>query len=905
MKNFILILTLITGITMSQEKHYGFEFVKESGGIQEYKMTSNGLTVLLKEDHSAPVATFMVTYNVGSRNEAIGYTGSTHLLEHLMFKGSRKFNTDKGNSVFQLLQSLGARMNATTWLDRTNYFETVPSEHLETAIEIEADRMRNAYIKEEDRQSEMTVVRNEFERGQNSPFGVLDEHIWAMAYMAHPYHHSTIGWKSDIEGVSIERLKEFYDTFYWPNNATATIVGDFQKTEALAMVKKHFGRIMKSRNEIPGVYTEEPEQEGQRRVVLKRAGQQGVVGVAHKTPSATHEDAPAFIVLSSILSSGKNSRFYKKITDEGLTTSVFIWDSLFRDPGLFAVYANLTPGTDHKTVEDIIMSEYEEIKQNGVTKEEVDKAKAQLVANMKFRQDGSYMVAGSLNEAIASGDWTLYTTYEERVSAVTAEDIQSVVEKYFLEDLSTVGHFVPKSSGAQGARRGPSSATELAEMKKKYFSTAEDKQEGLLLAQIEDSEPVSGIRLLTLKRGSGVVTFSGSFLGGDVYAPSTNPRVPDVVVSMLDQGTTKSSKFEISNKLENVGARLSFSNGKARVGFGGKSLSEDMSLVIGLLAEQLRLPAFDSEELEKTKSRLITGYKKSKESTRGNALNSMLKNFYPSGHQNAADDPEVSIQHIENITTGALKKYHEEAYGTGSMVFVAVGDVSHDELSNLLKESFGDWKTSPLSDKKEEKRGSRSGGKTYVTMEDNTSTDFLVGIPVGITRDHPDYRPLYIASYILGGNFSGRLMQTVRVKEGLTYGIRSSMSGFSNDNDGYWYVGGTFAPQLLSKGESSTLREIKKWAKDGVTQKELDIAKTTLTGSYRVGFDTTGGLAGGILSAVVDWGDLSYVDNQPDKINAVTLDEVNNAIKTYISVEDLYQVAAGSVDENGEPLEKE
>ncbi|SVA02738.1 uncharacterized protein METZ01_LOCUS55592, partial [marine metagenome] len=240
------------GTIMTQEKNstqlpYGFEHTKESGGIQEYKMTNNELTVLLKEDHSAPVATFMVTYSVGSRNEAIGYTGSTHLLEHLMFKGSRKFNTDKGNSVFQLLQSLGSRMNATTWLDRTNYFETMPSEHLEIAIEIEADRMRNAFIKEEDRQAEMTVVRNEFERGQNNPFGVLDEHIWATAYLAHPYHHSTIGWKADIENVSIERLKKFYDTFYWPNNATVTIVGDFETNEALALVKKHFGRIPKSR----------------------------------------------------------------------------------------------------------------------------------------------------------------------------------------------------------------------------------------------------------------------------------------------------------------------------------------------------------------------------------------------------------------------------------------------------------------------------------------------------------------------------------------------------------------------------------------------------------------------------------------------------------------------------------
>ena len=236
MKKLILTL-LFMGAVMSQEKFYGFEFVKESGGIKEYTMTSNGLRVLLKQDNTAPVATFMVTYEVGSRNEAIGYTGSTHLLEHLMFKGSRKFNTKKGNSVFQTLQSLGARMNATTWLDRTNYFAVLPSEH-------------------------------EFERGQNSPSGVLDENIWATAYQAHPYQHSTIGWKADIENVSIERLREFYDTFYWPNNATAIAIGDFSEKDALAMIKKHFGKIRKSTKPIPEVYTTEPEQEGIRPVTL-------------------------------------------------------------------------------------------------------------------------------------------------------------------------------------------------------------------------------------------------------------------------------------------------------------------------------------------------------------------------------------------------------------------------------------------------------------------------------------------------------------------------------------------------------------------------------------------------------------------------------------------------------------
>ena len=692
MKKLILTL-LFMGATMSQEKFYGFEFVKESGGIKEYTMTSNGLRVLLKQDNTAPVATFMVTYEVGSRNEAIGYTGSTHLLEHLMFKGSRKFNTKKGNSVFQTLQSLGARMNATTWLDRTNYFAVLPSEHLETLIEIEADRMRNAYIKEEDRQSEMTVVRNEFERGQNSPSGVLDENIWATAYQAHPYHHSTIGWKEDIENVSIERLREFYDTFYWPNNATAIAIGDFTEKEALSMIKKHFGKIRKSTKPIPEVYTAEPKQEGIRTITLKRAGQQGIVGVAHKTPAATHPDAPAFMVLSSILSSGKNSRFYKNITDKGLTTSVYIWDSLFRDPGLFTVYANLSPDVNHKTVEKAVVDEYEKIKKDGVSDEEVKNAQTQLIASMKFRQDGSYAIASGLNEAIASGDWTLYTTYDEKIGSVTKEDVQRIVKEYFKEDLSTIGYFIPLGAGGQNKKLA-TSAKDLEKMKLKHYS----EEEELLSSKVVDSEPVEGIRLLTLKRGSGVVTLTGSMLGGDIYA-SGNARTADMVAAMLDQGTTNMTKFEISAKLESAGARLGFFNGQARVGFSGKFLSEDTKMVFDLLADQLKNPLFAEEDLNKVKKRQVANYKRSKESTRGNATNNMLKAFYGTSHQNSPTDPDKAIKEIKKITPKNLKDFHLKNYGAGTMVIVAVGDVDHNSLESLIKEGFGGWKKSPLKEK--------------------------------------------------------------------------------------------------------------------------------------------------------------------------------------------------------------
>ena len=423
----------------------GFKFVKSSGGIEEYTLQKNDLTVLVLEDHSAPVATFMVTYHVGSRNEAIGYTGSTHLLEHLMFKGSRNFNKEKGTAIWTELQNIGAQINATTWNDRTNYFEVVPSEHIEKAIAIEADRMRFAFLRDEDRQPEMTVVRNEYERGENSPFDVLDKNIWATAYLAHPYHHSTIGWRSDIENISTERLQEFYHTYYWPNNATATIIGDFNKGEALALIKNYFGEHNASKNNIPEMYTEEPEQEGPRRTAVKRAGQTGVVGVGHKTQEGLHEDTYAFQLLGKILSEGKTSRFYKTIVDRGLATSLMMYDFPLKDNGMFITYIFLTPDTDHQTVEDIVLEEYKKIINGGVTKEEIARAKAQTRASVAFSRDGSYAVASALNEAIAIGDWTFYTTFMDHIEKVSTKDIQRVAKKYLVEEKSTTGWFIPKT----------------------------------------------------------------------------------------------------------------------------------------------------------------------------------------------------------------------------------------------------------------------------------------------------------------------------------------------------------------------------------------------------------------------------------------------------------------------------
>jgi zinc protease len=432
----------------SPAKVDGFSFVKTVGAISEYKLDANGLQVLLLPDHSAPVITFMVTYRVGSRNEVTGTTGATHLLEHLMFKGSKNFNREKGNKLDQVLDPIGATNNATTWVDRTNYHETFGSEHLPQIVEIESDRMRGLLLRDEDRKPEMTVVRNEFERGENSPFQALIKEVTQAAYVAHPYHHSTIGWRSDIEKVSIEKLREFYDTFYWPDNATVTVVGDFDPANALSLVGKYYGAIPKAPHPLPQVYTEEPEQSGPRRVVVKRAGQLGVVCIGNKIPAYTHPDSPAITVLSLILTDGKNSRLFKAITDQSLSTGVSGFPFPTHDPSLHFTFIPLAPGATHEQVEKIALEQIEKLKSDGVTDGEVQAAIAKYLADSAYQRDGTYQIANNINTAIAVGDWTTFYTFDDAVKKVTPADVQRVAQKYFNVDQSTTGWFVPVKPNA-------------------------------------------------------------------------------------------------------------------------------------------------------------------------------------------------------------------------------------------------------------------------------------------------------------------------------------------------------------------------------------------------------------------------------------------------------------------------
>ncbi|MFZ2307898.1 MAG: pitrilysin family protein [Rhodoferax sp.] len=894
----------------------GYAHVKTAGTIDEYTLQSNGLQVLLMPEHSSPTLTFMVTYRVGSRNEVTGTTGATHILEHLMFKGSRNHTREKGNNVDQLLERTGAKYNATTWLDRTNYYANMGSEHLATVMGMEADRMRNLLLRDEDRKPEMTVVRNEFERGENSPIQALYKEIYQTAFVAHPYHHSTIGHRSDIEKVSIQKLREFYDTFYWPNNATITIIGDFDAAQALEQVKKTFGKYPRSPKPIPEMYTEEPAQNGARRTIVKRPGQLGVVAVAHKVPAATHPDFAAVQLMSAILSDGKNSRMYKAITNKNLSTGVEGELGIFHDPSMHIVFAPLAPGAKHDEVEAIIVAEIERLKKDGVTETELKAAAAKTAADAAFKLDGSFGIAGNINEYIAAGDWTLFYSLDEAAKKVTVADIQRVAQKYLIEDSSTTGWFVPTTAGAAAPVASAKAGFKDTLSDGPYYyrdprlnagtqpamAAAKDAGGGAAVADGGSKiapnarrSKIAGIDVIAYPTGvKDVVTLRASLPAGRALGAKGNPAIPVLTGMLLDQGTKTQDKFAIAEKLESVGAAISFRVGTDVLDISARSLKKDAPLVLGLIAEQLRTPAFSPEEFAKAKKQMAGGIKRSLESTDFRASDAFNRAVYPQGHPNRSVAPDDMLAAIESATLEEVLTFHLAHYGPAGMKLVLVGDLDLPALQGEINRAFSGWSGGKEVVRAAQPAPATVAGKLDVEMPGKTSVSVVMGQSSGLRYSDPDYQALRVATAILGSGFTGRLMANVRDKEGLTYGVGA---GMGNDmfNDGDWRISATFAPGLLDKGIASTQRQLKLWFDAGATPTEISQRKSNLIGEFKVNLATTGGMAGALLGAVSRGYDVSWLDEFPARVNALSNEQVNAAIKKYLKPQAMVLVKAGTL----------
>ena len=907
----LLLLLLPAALAAATPAPAGLRHVRTVAGIAEHTLEANGLTILLLEDRSAPVLTFMVTYRVGSRHEVTGTTGATHLLEHLMFKGSRNYHAGNGQAFDTLLDRIGGINNATTWLDRTNYYENIPSRHLPLVARLEADRMRHLLLREEDRQLEMTVVRNEYERDENDPAATLDKEVTAAAFLAHPYHHPTIGWRSDIEKVSIAKLREFYDTFYWPNNATVSVIGDFDSAATLALLAEVFGPIPRAPHAIPQLYTEEPAQTGPRRVLVRRPGEVGVVQIAYKTPAGRHPDQPALQVLAEILGSGKTSRFYRALVDANLAINATAGAGFFHDPHLFSTTALLAPGVTHEPVEQALRAEAARVARDGVAAEEVARARAKLRAATAYGRDGAFAIAGQLNEAIAAGDWTLYATFPTALEAVTAADVQRVAARYLIEDQSTTGWFVPPvvAPAAAGPATAPATAGPGARNYRRpgearaapanadpavAGQAAAGAGQATAVAPRARRRAVAGIDVVTVPTAiRDVVTLRAAFPGGAVGQPAGRHALADLTAALLDQGTATKDKFAVAALLEQAGATVSFSAGTHTVEVSAKCLRADLPLVLGLLAEQLRTPRFDPADFTKVQRQLAGQFRRELEDPGVRARLAFARTAFPPGHPNHSPAPEDYLADLERTTLAEVRAFHAAQYGPAGARLVAVGDVDDTALDQALATGFRDWSGGRAWTPPPPASAPATARVERLPLPDKTSVALLIGAPSGLRHRDPDHLAVATGTAVLGsGFFSARLLDIIRNREGLTYGIGAALSGDTHV-DGAWTLQGTFGPELLARGQASTVRELRRFLSAGVTEEELAAFKVTLAGSFQLGLATTDGLAGALLACLQRGYGPEWIDAYPGRVEALTAAEVNAALRRHLDPDRMITVLAG------------
>ena len=886
----------------------GIQPVRTLDGIEEYYIESNGLRILLMPSEGMPVATVMVTYQVGSRNELTGTTGAAHILEHMMFKGTEQFNSNDQSDYSSQMERIGARSNATTWFDRTNYYATMPSKHVPMAIELEADRMRNLLIRDNDLASELTVVRNEYERGENSPVRTLVKELFATAFVAHPYSHPTIGWESDIKSTSVEKLRKFYNTYYWPENAVLTVIGGFDKVETLQAIATHCSVIPKSPYKIPSIDTAEPEQLGPRRLTIERAGQVGVVMVGFKVPEGSHEDWASISLLEQVLGADKTGRLYRALEDKGKASATFTFGPQLHDPGLFIFGAFLTPDSSHKEVESILWKEIEALISAGVDETELQRAKSVIKASTVYGRDGSYAVADQINEAIAMGDWTGYMQHPKAIQEVSAKSIQAVASKYFIKKSSTTGWFVPKVintlSTLPNSAPGPNYLRDpdvLEIINGGIQANKEISPHSVVnFSSQMRSAMIGNIELITIDMPiDNVVSFVGSIAAGQSANPTGAPMRSSLTAAMLDKGTTNQDRFKVAERLDTLGADIGFIAGDHSLRFSGKFLRADAGSVLELLADQLRNPAFDPDVLETFKSRQEAALLQSIDSPDYRSDAQLSRLLYPSNHINYSTPIDALVADMRNTTVDDLINFHKTHYGSKSMRLVFAGDIDFDQLKAAVGNAFDGWNIGSEYHQSDTAQLDNNVRSERIHLKDKSSVAVRIGYNTGLRRTDDDYLPFMVGNYILGGSFHSRLMSEIRKNQGLTYDIRTRHQG-DILTTGNWILAASFSPSILEEGLRATHQVINQWHDQGVTEAEVQSAIATLTGSYLVGLSTTGRVAAQVHSFMQRGLPPEYIDKYPLLIASLTSDKVGSSIDQYFNPNKLTEVIAGSLDKTSE-----
>jgi zinc protease len=884
-------------------------------GVTEYRL-ANGARVLLFPEASRPTITVNMTVLVGSRHEGYGETGMAHLLEHMVFKG-----TPLHPDVPKALRDHGASFNGTTNVDRTNYFETVPAsdENLDFAIRLEADRLVNSHVKREDLASEMTVVRNEFERGENSPQGILMQRIHAAAYEWHNYGKSTIGNRSDIERVPIENLKAFYKKYYQPDNVVLIVAGKFEEPKALALVQKYLGSIPKPARKLDDTYTEEPPQDGERTVILRRVGSVGVVGVAYHTPSAAHPDHAPLNLLGGLLSQQPNGRLYKALVESKKSTSVSAFAGNNHDPGLFTASAEAEPG-QLDAVRDTLLATLEDMAAVPFTADEVDKAKLRSKRNAELLQTNSTNMAQALSSASSLGDWRLLFLQRDRLQAVTADDVNRVALSYFQKANRIVGVYIPEEKPLRVAITPAPSLDSLVK----------DYKGGSVAAAGEVFDPtpenldartkvveLAGIKagLLPKKNRGETVSLVLTLHYGNEDSLQGQTVAAQMLPGLLMAGTKKHDRQALREELDALGIRIApgvggFGGGGRRGGGGGgpagtpgqltfsiQAKRSTLPAAIKLLGEILREPAFPAAEFDNMRSRARTGIAAGRTEPTALASNRLARTLSPYSPSDIryVPTPEESLKRLEAISLDQVIALYQKQLGATEGELAIVGDFDPEPTLALVKDILKAWKSDvPVKRIERTARADTPGAKEDILTPDKANAVFLAGLAFQLKEGDPDYPALLLGNFILGGGtLSSRLGVRIRQKEGLSYGVTSGFTASPRDPDARFTVNATINPVNIDRVEKAVMEELTEFLANGPSPKELADAQKAYIEAQKVGRTADLAIAGQIATNLRLGRTFAYSKEREQRIAALTPEDIRTAFRKHVSPEKLVIVRAG------------
>jgi zinc protease len=866
-------------------------------GISEYVL-GNGLRVLLFPDPSKDTFTVNLTYLVGSRMEGYGETGMAHLLEHMMFKGSPKHP-----KIWEELEQRGAANNASTWFDRTNYFETLPAkgDNLSWALEIEADRMVNANVAQADLDKEFSVVRNEFEINENDPSEILAERIRSTAYLWHNYGKDTIGSRADIEKVPATSLRRFYKKYYRPDNAVLTIAGKIEAASALDLIGKQFGPLVNPPAPLEPTYTTEPVQDGERVVTLRRNGDVQVVGLAYHVSAAPDPDFAAVEGVADVLTAEPSGRLYVALVKPGLATSVQFQLLPLHDPGLLELSATVPANKSIDAVRDKMIAVVEGLAKTKITDEEVARFKARSKKQFKLRFANSARLGVALSESIAAGDWRLLFLNRDRVAQLTPADLQSAAAAYLMASNRTLGTFHPTKNPERAPQREIPDAAKVVAGYKGAPPEAEGEKFDATLDNIEKrttrSVLADGMKLAILaKQTRGHVVQARFTLRFGTEADFTGHRVPaEMLDGVIARGTRHHTFQQLKDQWDMLEAVVNFSSRPGQLDINLQTTRDNLAAVLALVDEVLHEPAFPQDQFDIVIKEALTGLDDQKSDPQTQAFLAAQRALspYPVNHPLYVPTTEEAIAEIKALKVADLKTL-PAMFGTSNATLTILGDVDAAAIRPWIERTWGSWKSPRPWKRIQRKYTATTAGEQVLDFPDKANATIAAVHTVDMKDDDPDAPAMAAANFALGGGgFVSRLVDRLRQKDGLSYFAFSSFQLDSLDPVGAFVAGGALNPENAKKGMTAMVEEITRLTSGGVTAAEL----TTVKSGLQQAFDRNLSNDSFVINLLHDG---LFLDRKLDfwarrnaAIAALTADQVNAAVKRHVKPDTLVKITAG------------